>query len=318
MNLPFLHTPERAAFRDHMETKAAHWLRQWDGVEQLAAAMIGVPLSKSSISVSGASATPAAVRAALKSFTTYSLDYQVDVSDLVVRDLGDIAMHVTDILQCHARIEETMSGIYQQMPTIVPFLIGGDHSITAPSVRAFQKHHGKIGIIHFDAHHDVRNLEDGGPSNGTPFRQLLDAGVIDGRNLVQIGIRGFMNARNYDQYVREQGVTVFSARDVRRQGIQQVMQQALHAAGQGTDALYVSFDVDVMDQAYAPGCPAIGTGGMDPWDAMDALYMLGGLPRVKAIDFVCIDPTQDIRNVTSRLAVQLMLTFFAGMINKKE
>lgn len=317
MQIQFLNSPEQAAFRDRMETKVSHWLRPWDGMESIAAGIIGVPLSKSSISHSGASLTPATVRAAFKSFTTYSLDYQVDLNRLAVRDLGDIAMHVTDIGASHTRIEETMRGVYGKIPELLPILIGGDHSITAPSVRAFKgRYEGKIGLIHFDAHHDVRNLQDGGPSNGTPFRQLLEEGVIDGKNMAQIGIRGFMNAQPYHQYVAEQGVTVYSARDVRKQGIEKVMEQAFQIAGSGTDAIYVSFDVDVIDQAYAPGCPAIGTGGMDPWDAMDGLYRLGSLSQVQGIDFVCIDPMQDVRNVTSRLAVQFMLTFLAGVASR--
>ena len=96
-------------------------------------------------------------------------------------------------------------------------------------------------------------------------------------------------------------------------GIDPILDRALALAGDGTDAIYVSFDVDVIDQAYAPGCPAIGTGGMNPWDALDALHRLGASPLVKGIDFVCIDPSVDVRNATSRLAVQFMLSFLAGM-----
>jgi len=139
---------------------------------------------------------------------------------------------------------------------------------------------------------------------------------VDGRNIVQIGIRGFMNSRPYHEYVIGKGVTVFTSRDVRRQGVDAILDQAISIAGEKTDVLYVSFDVDVIDQAYAPGCPAIGTGGMDPWDAMDALHRLGQRAEVQGIDFVCIDPTVDVRNVTSRLAVQFMLTFLAGVAKR--
>ncbi|WP_026011126.1 arginase family protein [Paenibacillus sp. OSY-SE] len=105
----------------------------------------------------------------------------------------------------------------------------------------------------------------------------------------------------------------FTSRDVRRLGIDAILDRALAWAGEGTEAIYVSFDVDVIDQAFAPGCPAIGTGGMDPWDA---LYRLGMLPQVQGLDFVCIDPTVDVRNVTSRLAVQFMLSFLSGMAER--
>ncbi|MBP3961784.1 formimidoylglutamase [Paenibacillus lignilyticus] len=316
--IPFLKRPDQAVFRDHLETKVAHWIREWDGKEQLLAGIIGVPLSKPSISISSASTTPAAIRTAFKSFTTYSLEYDVDLQDMAVRDLGDIQMHVTDIAECHRRIEESMNAIYRAQPSIVPILLGGDHSTSCPSIKAFSRRYPgkKVGIIHFDAHHDVRNFEDGGVTNGTPFRGVLESGVVDGRNIVQIGIRGFMNAKPYHDYVKSHGVHVFSSRDVRRTGIDPVIDQALALVGDGTEAIYVSFDVDVIDQAYAPGCPAIGTGGLNPWDALDALYRLGALPQVKGIDFVCIDPAVDVRNVTSRLAVQFMLSFLAGMANR--
>ncbi|REE89029.1 formiminoglutamase [Paenibacillus taihuensis] len=316
--VPFLASPDQAAFRDHLETKVAHWIRQWDGQEQLTAGVIGVPLSKASISLSGASTTPAAVRAAFKSFTTYSMEYDVDLQQMAVRDLGDIQMHVTDVNECHRRIEACLAKLYERQPTIVPIVFGGDHSISFPSVKAFASRYPekKLGMIHFDAHHDVRNFEDGGATNGTPFRGILESGVVSGSNIAQIGIRGFMNSKPYHDYVKSKGVHVFTSRNVRNSGISTVLARALSAAGDGTDAIYVSFDVDVIDQAFAPGCPAIGTGGLNPWDALDALYHLGTLPQVMAIDFVCIDPTVDVRNATSRLAVQLMLSFLAGMASR--
>ncbi|MZQ83877.1 formimidoylglutamase [Paenibacillus sp. 5J-6] len=316
--IPFLTSPDQAAFRDHMETKVAGWIRPWDGHEELLAGIVGVPLSKSSISHSGASTTPAAVRAAFKSFTTYSMEYGVDLQDLAVRDLGDIQMHVTNIAECHRRIEESLRALYKEQPNLIPIMIGGDHSASCPSVKAFAGRYPgqKVGIIHFDAHHDVRNFEDGGVTNGTPFRGILESGVVYGPNIVQIGIRGFMNSKPYHDYVISQGVHVYTSRDVRRMGIDAVLDEAIQLAGKDTDVLYVSFDVDVIDQAYAPGCPAIGTGGMNPWDALEALHRLGALPKVQGLDFVCIDPTVDVRNVTSRLAVQFMLSFLAGVARR--
>ncbi|MBA2943039.1 formimidoylglutamase [Paenibacillus sp. CGMCC 1.16610] len=313
--IPYLKSPDQAAFRDHMETKVAQWIRPWDGHEELLAGIVGVPLSKSSISHSGASTTPATVRAAFKSFTTYSMEYGVDLQDLAVRDLGDIQMHVTDIAECHRRIEDSLRVLYKEQPNLIPIIVGGDHSTSCPSLKAFADRHPgqKVGIIHFDAHHDVRNFEDGGVTNGTPFRGILESGVVHGPDIVQIGIRGFMNSKPYHDYVKSKGVHVYTSRDVRRMGIDAVLDEAIGLAGKNTDVLYVSFDVDVIDQAYAPGCPAIGTGGMNPWDAMDALYRLGALPKVQGLDFVCIDPTVDLRNVTSRLAVQFMLSFLAGV-----
>jgi formiminoglutamase len=312
--VPWLLPPEQAAFRDHLETKVAHWIRPWDGVEELVAGVIGVPLSKPSISLSGASTTPAAVRAAFKSFTTYSMEFGVDLRTLKVADLGDIQMHATDVAECHRRIEESLTAFFAKRPDVMPLIIGGDHSITFPAVKAFVRRHSgqRVGILHFDAHHDVRNYEDGGVTNGTPFRGILESGVVAGEDIVQVGIRGFMNSKAYHDYCVSKGVTVFSARDVRKQGMDAILEQALAILSRA-DVLYVSLDVDVIDQAYAPGCPAIGTGGLHPWDVLEALHLLGTMPKVQGIDLVCIDPTVDVRNVTSRLAVQFLLSFLAGV-----
>ncbi|TVY01020.1 formimidoylglutamase [Paenibacillus cremeus] len=319
VQLPYIKSPQEAIFRDRLETKAADWIQPWDGVEALLAALIGIPLSKTSISHSGASFTPAAIRTALRSFTTFSMEYQVDLQHLPVRDLGDIQMHVTDLAECRRRIYEALLSVFTAMPQTVPLIVGGDHSVSFPSVQAFAEAHPgtTIGVIHFDAHHDVRHPQDGGLTNGTPFRSIVESGAVEGRNIAQIGIRGFMNSEAYYNYAVGSGMHVFTSREVRRQGIDSILRQALAAVTQRAELLYVSFDMDVLDQSFAPGCPAIGTGGLDAWDALDALHHLGTLPQVRAIDFVCIDPNVDVRNVTSRLAVQLMLTFLAGVAKRK-
>lgn len=313
---PYLKPPQDALFRDRMETKAADWLLPWDGREPLAACLIGVPLSKASISHSGACFLPAAVRAALRSFTTFSLEYGVDLQEMPVRDLGDVQLHLTDLAECRRRIYDGLLAVYRSMPGTIALIAGGDHSVSSPSVQAFAaaRPDQTVGLIHIDAHHDVRNLEDGGITNGTPIRVMLESGAVLGSNIAQIGIRGFMNAKAYYDYAVGRGIRVFSSRDVRRLGMAEVMRQAL--AGMAADVIYVSVDIDAIDQAYAPGCPAIGTGGLGPWDVLDALYLLGALPKVSAVDFVCVDPTVDVRNVTSRLVVQLMLTFLAGVMHR--
>lgn len=104
--------------------------------------VIGVPLSRSSISASGASETPWAVRQSWKSFSTYDVDHDADLTRLNVRDLGDVRMHVTDIPLCHHYIEKGMEEVYektQKQDFFLPVIIGGDHSITCPSVKAWKK-----------------------------------------------------------------------------------------------------------------------------------------------------------------------------------
>ena len=194
-----------------------------------------------------------------------------------------------------------------------PITIGGEHSLAHPLLRAFKAGRGydRLGLIQFDAHMDFQTGEHG-PHNGTPIRTILEEGIVDPRNLVQIGIAGFVQAEWHARWGREQGVTIFTSRDVATRGMMPLVEQALEIAGAGTEAIYVTFDIDCFDQAYAPGTGASLPGGLTPWQAYDALYRLGADPRVMGFDLVEVDPTRDVGDITARLATKLMLTFLAG------
>ncbi|MDP5275959.1 formimidoylglutamase [Chengkuizengella axinellae] len=310
MNEPFqyLNKAGSAKFTDRHIKKAADLLQNWDGKEIKGAALIGAPLSKPSISHSGASFTPNVIRNLLQSYTTYAIDENRDLNYPIV-DCGDIYMHVTDLIQSQERIQKTVEELCTAHPQMIPILLGGDHSVSYPSIEGFAKAKGKVGIIQFDAHHDLRNLEDGGPSNGTPFRSLIESRVVKGDQLVQIGIRNFSNSQIYRDYAQEQGVTVYTMRDVRNQSIQAIIHDSIELLKNKVDVIYVSVDMDVLDQSFAPGCPAIGPGGMDSQTLLDAIHLLGEEKLVQAMDIVEIDPTLDFRDMTSRIAVHVILTF---------
>lgn len=245
---------------DPNDIKVSQWLIPWNGQEEMHAGLVGVPLSRSSISASAASESPLAVRQSFRSFSTFDIDHEVDLAPLKVRDLGDIRMHTTNILQCHANIEEGMKEVYEattSYSSFVPLILGGDHSITCPSVTAFSKAHPdkKVGLLQFDTHFDVRSLESGGPSNGTPIRGLLTAGVLEGKNIFQIGLHSFANSKPYYEYVKEHGIHYYTMRDVRSRGLNPIMDEVLEQLYSQVDAIYVTVDIDVLDQAALPGSP---------------------------------------------------------------
>ncbi len=316
--IPLINPPElirRLNWRDRYETKVAQWLVPWDGAEPVEIGFVGVPLSKTSISHSGASMTPNALRELFANVTTYSVDHEVDLQALKARDLGDIQMHPTDLLRCHANIEAGLSNLYAALPDLFLIIAGGDHSITCPSVKAFAKKiGGKVGIVQIDSHMDVRNLEDGGPTNGTPIRGLIESGTVEGRHIAQIGLHSFANSKPYHDYAKAQGITQFTARQVAREGIEPLVEKALAVAADGTDAIYVTVDMDVLDQAYAPGVPAMVPAGMTSWQLLDAVFLLAQHPKVKGFDVVCVDPMQDPRRATVRMALHVILTFMAGLL----
>ncbi|HET7578305.1 MAG TPA: formimidoylglutamase [Bacillales bacterium] len=302
----------KAGFRDSEVTKAHELIVPWNGEKIDGFGILGSPLSKPSISHSGAAEAPGAIRKALSSYTTYAIEEEVDLKDLRLHDFGDVNMHVTDLAESQQRIEDTFREVFSASPNMIPIIFGGDHSTSCPSIKAFQATKGTVGVIQFDAHHDLRNLEDGGPSNGTPFRGLLEAGALKGENLVQIGIRNFSNSWEYHDYGKEHGVTIYTMKDVRERNITDILKESVANLKDKVDVLYVSVDMDVLDQAYAPGCPAIGPDGMDSRTLLEGVAFLGGETMVKGIDIVEIDPTIDFRNMTSRVAAHVVLNFLKG------
>jgi formiminoglutamase len=159
---------------------------------------------------------------------------------------------------------------------------------------------------------DLRNLDDGGLTNGTPVRQLIESGILRGNNVAQIGLHAFANAKPYRAFAQAHGITQISAREVANEGIAPLIAVALEAAGTGTEAIYVTVDMDVLDQAYAPGVPAMVPGGMTSWQLFDALFTLGRHPKVRAFDIVEVDPSQDLLRATVRTAVHAILNFLTG------
>lgn len=317
---PYLQTAGNPPFIDRHYPKAAELLRTWDGEEELTGAtLIGVPISKPSISHSGASFTPGVVRKLLQSYSTYAVEDEVDLRESAnLMDAGDIYMHATDIKESYRRMEETVASLLAGNKECVPLFIGGDHSITFSTLSGMsQVKQGKIGVIQFDAHHDLRNTDDGGPTNGTPFRRLLEAGMLQGDHLVQIGIRNYSNSSYYHQYAKENGVKVFTMGDVKNRGIAEVIRESVDHLRGKVEYLYLSIDIDVLDQAFAPGCPAIGPGGMTSDQLLEAIYLLGKEDKVCGLDIVEIDPTIDFRDMTSRVAVHCLLEFLRGRGSKR-
>jgi formiminoglutamase len=318
---PFLRPPElvrRSAWEDAHETRVANWIRPWDGEEAFDVGLLMVPISRGAIKHVATHLGPNALRLVWPFFTTYSIDYDVDLVNLRVRDLGDVAISLLDVPEAHRAIEECASALLTANRDFFPITIGGEHSLAHPLLRAFQRARGyeRLGLIQFDAHMDFQTGEHG-PHNGTPIRTILEEGIVDPRNLVQIGISGFVQAAWHAQWGREQGVTMFTARDVATRGMAPLVEEALAIAGASTDAVYVTFDIDCFDQAFAPGTGASLPGGITPWQAYDALFQLGADPRVKGFDLVEVDPSRDVGDITARLATKLMLTFLAGFVSRE-
>lgn len=276
--------------------------------------ILGIPLSRSSISASAASENPDAMRRAWKYFMTYNLDHDVDLSEMRVVDLGDVRQHVTDIARCHQNIREAMQAMRTHHPQVLPVMMGGDHSITAMLIKGYKDAHPneRVGILQLDTHFDLRDLADNGPSNGTPVRNLIESGTVKGEDVHNIGLHGFFNARSLKAYADEVGVSYTTLREARKRGVAETVREALESLSLRVDTIYLTVDMDVLDSSYGPGVPASTPGGMSSDELFEAVQVAGLCNKVKAMDMVCLDPFKDRGEATVKTAVHVMLSFLTG------
>ncbi|MGE7602249.1 agmatinase family protein [Peribacillus sp. NPDC097675] len=303
----------------HQWIRTINELKSVEEREKPDCVFFGAPLSRSSISPSGASEFPEYFRRSWKGFSTYNMDYDLDFSGMQVWDIGDIAMHGTDINLCHRFIRETSNAVHNHFRDSLIGGIGGDHSTTAMLVKGMKEIYPdkKIGILQFDTHFDLRDPSEQGPSNGTPMRQLIEAGTVEGKHIHNIGLHGFYNTKELCDYAKKKGVRYVPLRLARKYGLEQVVSEILNTLENEVDMIYVTIDMDVLDMTYAPGVPAATSGGMRPEELLEAVFLAGSHKKVKAFDIVCLDPLRDtIRQTTVQIGTSVFLTMICGLLSR--
>jgi formiminoglutamase len=268
-------------------------------------ALIGIPAHASSITPTGAHATPSAIREALLRYSTWAGSHGVDVAALRAIDFGD----VTDP-DGVGGIERVAVAVARAAGSRLLIALGGDNSISYATLLALAG--GDLsgwGLITLDAHHDLRD----GESNGSPVRRLLAAG-LPGHNVVQIGIADFSNSPAYAARAREYGITVVHRGELGRRALKEVAESALKIAGAGGRPVFVDIDVDVCDRAEVPGCPSSAPGGISADELRRLAFLLARDPRVAGIDITEVDATIDAADGrTVRIAALLVLEAAAGL-----
>ena len=292
----------------------------WREAESADVGIVGIPFDTAVMGRRGCRFGPESVRNSLVFSNIYEPGIDVDLSTgLTVTDFGNIDVLQTDVLRTHERVEKVLTEIYRI--GVTPVIIGGDHSLAYPDVKALiNVVDGDVGVIMIDSHLDVRISHHGEVSSGTPFRRLMEEPdrPIKPKNLVEIGINGWLNSRFYRDYCREKGVTVIPAREVHKRGIEEVIYQALNVAGDGTKAIFLSIDIDGLDIGVAPGTCAPSPGGLTSYEALEAVWMIGQHPLSKGLDLVEVAPSLDVQNVTSVMAAALIMNYLAGTKKRLE
>lgn len=294
---------------DPYDVEISDVIKPWRRAERADVGLLGVPYDTSVVIRRGCRFGPVSVRRALVHSYTYDPGLDIDLSEgLDVVDFGDVDVVHTDVQATHERVERVLTAIHRL--GVTPIMIGGDHSLSFPAIKALANVvDGHIGVINIDAHLDLRISHHGEISSGTPFRRALEelGGKVRGRNLVEIGINGWHNTRFYMSYAHEQGVRIISAREVHRRGIDDVIAEALERAADGTEAIYLSVDIDALDIPWAPGTCSPGVGGLTSYQVLEAVYQIGRHPKTRAFDLVEVAEPLDVRDVTSVVGAQIVM-----------
>jgi formiminoglutamase len=298
------------AIEDPSWPRADRWLAR--GHPEPEVLVVGVPTSSASLTPSGAAAAPAAVRAALARFSTFQGEWDIDLDPVRIADRGDLAVEHLDMWAMPEAVEAAVSAERAELA----LYLGGDNAITRPLVRATAGEDlSRIGLLTFDAHHDVRTL-DRGPSNGTHVRGLIEEDALPGAHVTQIGIHSFANSLPYRRWCEDAGITFHTMSDVETWGIDDVVGVAMDGLERRCERIYVDVDLDVLDAAFAPGCPGARPGGMGIRQLALAVRRCGTRPSVAAIDFVEVDPDRDPDGRTVDAFATLLLSAVAGFAER--
>jgi guanidinopropionase len=271
-------------------------------------ALVGVPMDLGVTNRAGARFGPRAVRAIERigpyhhvlNVAPRGASNAADIGDVPMRSRFSLDASIEDIEAFYTRIHKA---------GVRPLSVGGDHSITYPILQALGRDR-PVGLVHIDAHCDTMGEIDGSKfHHGGPFRQAVLAGVLDPERTIQIGIRG--PAEVFWGFSYEAGMTVMHIEDVERLGVEGIVERARAVVGDGPT--YVSFDVDGLDPAFAPGTGTPEAGGLTPREAQAILRGLKGVDIVGG-DVVEVAPQYDPTSSTAMVGAQMLFELFSLMV----
>ncbi|MBO0836740.1 MAG: agmatinase family protein [Actinobacteria bacterium] len=282
-------------------------------VDDAEVAVLGAPLDAGTTYRPGTRFGPQGIRRATNLFGTYSYELGVDLREqLNLVDVGDVFTIPANIEKSFDQISRAMSHLVEQ--GVFPVVLGGDHSIGYPTLRGLAPWmDGNVGIIHFDRHVDTQETDLDERMHTTPWFHATNIPNAPAVNLVQIGIGGWQAPRPGVKVGRGRGTTVVTIGDVERVGIEKVAEAALEVAWKGAKAVYLSFDVDVIDAGFVPGTGWPEPGGLLPREALN-LVRLVSEPGLAGLEVVECSPPYDHAEQTSLVAGRVILDCLAAQV----
>lgn len=272
-------------------------------LDLLDAAFVGVPLDIGTSLRSGTRFGPRQIRAESVMIRPYNMATGAAPFDSInVADIGDVAINTFNLHDSIRIIEEEYDRILSHQ--ITPLTLGGDHTITLPILRAIKKKYGKVGLIHVDAHADVNDEMFGEKfAHGTTFRRAVEEELLDCSRVVQIGLRAQGYSADDFNWSRRQGFRVIQAEECWHHSLAPLMQEVYKQVDGGP--VYLSFDIDGIDPAWAPGTGTPEVGGLTTIQALEIIRGCAGLNLV-GCDLVEVSPPYDTTGNTALLGANLL------------
>jgi agmatinase len=289
------------------------WSEDPADLEGVDVAIVGAPFDWLTTDRPGTRDGPRAIRVASRPAGP-EVGTGIDATErLRIIDYGDAPVVPFEVEMSRTAIEGTVGEVVAA--GAIPFTLGGDHSITLPALRACAKHHGQLGLVHFDTHTDTATETYLHADNhGTMMRALVDEGHLDPARYAQVGLRGTWPATDVFDWQADVGITHFTAEDVRRRGIDDVVREVIRIAGGGP--CYLTMDIDVLDPAYAGATGTPEAGGLEPRELLAAARTLGEELELVGADLVETVPagwgTADVAAITAAGAITATLTGIAA------
>src|SRR5437773_6191247 len=276
-------------------------------------AVVGAPFDMGTTYRAGCRFGPQAIRRISALYDSYSVDMAVDLEEeLDLVDIGDIFVIPSNIEKSFDQIDRAVSWVVGE--GVFPVVLGGDHSIGYPDVRAIAPHiDGRVGIIHLDRHLAVQERDMHELTHTTPWFHATNIPNAPPANLVQMGIGGWYGSRPGVKVARERETTVLTITDIEEVGVEKAAEAALEVAWKDADAVYLSFDIDSVDAGFVPGTGSPEPGGLLPREALKLLRLIAR-EGICGMEVVEVAPPYDVSDMTAQLACRAVMDVLGTLV----
>ena len=278
-------------------------------------AIVGVPHDSGTTYRPGTRFGPQGIRKISALYTPYNYEMGVDLREQIsICDVGDIFTIPANNEKSFDQISKGVAHIFAS--GAFPIILGGDHSIGFPTVRGVCRHLGdkKVGIIHFDRHVDTQETDLDERMHTCPWFHATNMKNAPAKNLVQLGIGGWQVPREGVKICRERSTNVLTVTDICDMGLKEAADFAIKKATDGTDCVYISFDIDCIDAGFVPGTGWPEPGGLLPREALKLLEYIIRNVNVCGLELVEVSPPYDVSDMTALLATRVICDSIAHLV----